>query len=59
MLSNNNLSFITNNVKGVQSLKKIFFLNWDSFHARLNSHCKAWSYEKKKHKKIKAYTKSL
>ena len=36
-----------------------FFLNWDSLHAMLNSHCKAWSYMKKKHKKIKAYRKSL
>ena len=36
-----------------------FFLNWDLLHARLNSHCKAWSYKKKKHKKIKAYRKSL
>ena len=33
----------------------IFFFNWDSFHARLDSHYKAWwSYKKKKHKKIKA-----
>ena len=30
------------------------FFNWDSLHARLNSHCKAWSYKKKKHKKTKA-----
>ena len=29
------------------------FLNWGSFHARLNSYYKAWSYKKKKHKKIK------
>ena len=36
-----------------------FFFNWDSLHARLNSHYKAWSYKKKKHKKIKAYRKSL
>ena len=35
------------------------FFNWDSFHARLNSHYKAWNYKKKKHKKIKAYSKSL
>ena len=28
-------------------------------HARLNSHYEAWSYKKKKHKKIKAYRKSL
>ena len=39
-------------------MKQIFF-NWDSLHVRLNSHCKAWSYKKKKHKKIKAYRKSL
>ena len=31
-----------------------FFLSQDSLHARLNSHCKAWSYKKKKHKKIKS-----
>ena len=30
----------------------------DSLHARLNSHFKAWSYKKKKYKKIKAYGKS-
>ena len=35
----------------------IFF--WDSLHARLNSYCKAWSYKKKKHKKFKAYKKSV
>ena len=35
------------------------FFNWDSIYARLNSHYKAWSYRKKKHKKIKAYRKSL
>ena len=37
---------------------KIFF-NWDSLHTRLNSHYEAWSYKKKKHKKIKAYWKSV
>ena len=31
-----------------------FFFYWDSLHARLNSHYQAWSYKKKKHKKIKA-----
>ena len=36
-----------------------FFLKCDSLHASLNSHYKAWSYEKKKHKKIKAHRKSL
>ena len=38
---------------------KTHFFNWDSLHARLNSHCKAGSYNKTKHKKIKAYKKSL
>ena len=28
-----------------------YFFNWDSLHARLNSHYEAWSYKKKKHKK--------
>ena len=32
-----------------------FFYNWDSLHARLNSHYEAWNYEKKKYKKIKVY----
>ena len=39
-------------------IKHIYF-NLDSLHASLNSHCKAWSYKKKKHKKIKACRKSL
>ena len=37
----------------------IFFFNSDSLHARLNNHCEEWSYKKKKHKKIKAYRKSV
>ena len=37
----------------------ICLFNWDSFHARLNSHYEAWSYKKKKHKKIEAYTGNL
>ena len=36
-----------------------FLKNWNSLHAKLDSHYMAWSYKKKKHKKIKAYTKSL
>ena len=36
-----------------------FFLKWYSLHARLNSHYEAWSYKKKKHKKVKAYRKSI
>ena len=34
-----------------------YFFNWDSLHAKLNSHYVAWSYKKKKHKKITAYKK--
>ena len=36
-----------------------FFFDWDSLHARLDSHYEAWSCKKKKHKKIKAYMKSV
>ena len=46
------------NTNGVTFLKLIF-INFLSTPARLNSHYKAWSYNKKKHKKIKAYRKSL
>ena len=35
------------------------FFNWYSLHARLNGHYQAWSYKKKKHKKVKAYKKSV
>ena len=35
------------------------FFNWDSLHTRLNCHYNDWSYKKKKHKKIKAYRKSV
>ena len=39
----------------LMNLKKMFtfffFFNWDSLHARLNSHYEAWSYMKKKKKK--------
>ena len=41
-----------------EQIAVIFFVNWDSFHARLNSHYESWSYKKKNHKKIKAYNKS-
>ena len=30
------------------------FFSWDSFHARLNSHYEAWSYKKKKRKRLHA-----
>ena len=36
-----------------------FFLIWNLLHARLNSHYEAWSYKKRKHKKVKAYRKSI
>ena len=39
--------------------KCVFFKKWDSLHARLNSHYKARSYKKKKHRNIKAYRKWL
>ena len=47
-------------IKSTSSLTSFFrfFLNWDSLHARLNSHYKVWSCKKKKHKKVKAYGKS-
>ena len=50
---------IHNSVKRLLSpfqnyIERVFF-NWDSLHARLNSHYEAWSYKKKKHKKITAY----
>ena len=36
------------------------FFNWDSLHARVNSHYRtAWSYKKKKHIKAKEYRKSV
>ena len=40
-------------------MQNFFLKNWDSLHARLNSPYKAWSYKKKKHKKFKAYKKSI
>ena len=40
-------------------LNLMIFFNWDWLHARLNCHYKAWSYKKKKHKKITTYRKSL
>ena len=35
------------------------FFNWYSLHARLSSHYEAWSYKKRKHKKVKTYRKSI
>ena len=41
------------------SFGELFFFNWYSLHARLNSHYEAWSYKKRKHKKVKGYGKSI
>ena len=38
--------------KRIITPKQVFF-NWDSLRTRLNRHCKAWSYKKKKHRKLK------
>ena len=46
-------------VKVFLSHCRSFLSNWDSLYVRLNSHYKAWSYKKRKDKKIKAYSKSL
>ena len=35
------------------------FYNWDSLHARLNSHYEAQSNKKMEHKKIKTYKKAV
>ena len=43
----------------LENSQDLFFFNCASLHARLNSHYKAQSYKKKKHKKIKAYRKSV
>ena len=55
---------LENNVSKVFNLDQLLllqssFFNWDSLRARLNSHYEAWSYKKKKHKKITAYRKSV
>ena len=42
-----------------QAEQLFFFFNWDSLHARLNSHYEAWSYKKKSTKKITGYRKSV
>ena len=38
---------------------EFFFFNWDSLHARLNSHYEAWSYKKKKAQKRLQATENL
>ena len=46
-----------NNIR-ISMLILYFFFNLDSLKARPNCHYEAWSYKKKKYKKIKAYRKS-
>ena len=41
-----------------ETTKYIYFFNWDSLHARLNSHYEAWSYKKESTKKITGCRKS-
>ena len=36
----------------MQHWSEMAFFNWNSLHARLNSHYEAWSYKKNKHEKI-------
>ena len=44
---------------GIFQLFFLFVFNWDSLHARLNSHYEAWSYKKRSTKKITGYRKSV
>ena len=53
------LTWLTSEFILVFRMNFFYFLNWDSLHARLNSHYKAWNYKKKKHRKIKSYKKSV
>ena len=54
-----NKFIIVDNSCVISTNPSAFFFNWDSLHVRLNTHCKAWSYKKKKHNKIKAHRKPL
>ena len=51
--------FRQSNISSEEKVKVYFKNKWNSLHTSLNSHYKAWSYKKKKYKKIKAYWKSL
>ena len=54
------LEFYTSVVKGLKLKARVFFFfNWDSPHARLNSHYEAWSYKKRSTKRITGYRKSV
>ena len=58
-LNEGQVSSISYSCRSFLLLLFFLFFNWDLLHARLNSHCKAWSYKKRKHKKIKTYRKSV
>ena len=59
--SSANMEFLENKNREITAREHLlsFFFNWDFLHPRLNSHFKAWTYKKKRHKKIKAYRKFL
>ena len=42
-----------------KSFGDFFFFNWDSPQARVNSHDEAWSYKKRRTKRITGYRKSV
>ena len=46
-------------LKRIDIIFPFFFFNWDSLHARLNSHCEAWSYKKGSTKKRLQDTENL
>ena len=46
-------------LKGKKWTKLDLLFNWDSLHARLNSHYEAWIYKKGRTKKIAGYRKSV
>ena len=51
---------LDSNASDMQLLQlTFFFFNWDSPHARLNSHYEAWSYKKRSTKKIIGYRKTV
>ena len=54
-------TFLGQKVWPLQHTEALFFFNfnWDSPHARLNSHFKAWNYKKRSTKRITGYRKSV
>ena len=59
-LKNRALSLVVSFGNLHSETKGFFFKKkWYPLHARLSSHYEAWSYKKRKHKKVKAYRKSI